>query len=415
MNILQINRNVHTGGASRSMYRLHQAFQRLGHEAHILAASSQYAEPHVSTIYAHDGKGRFVHAAASRLDGWMSLPLVTRPTKKILDLTVFQQADVVNLHNLHDKYFDYRLLPSFSAQKPTVWTLHDMWAMTGHCAFAYECRRWQSGCHVCPLLQKQNRGLVEPSATYLDRTRSIWQTKRSLYGRSQLHIVTPSIWLLDKVKESILADAVSLQCIPYGIDTNVFRPIDQALARTALDLPLDVHVLLFAADNIDRERKGMDYLIETLKGLDASGSIVLLTMGKKGFSAEALQQFSRRDLGHLSDERLQVLAYNAADLFVFPTLADNLPLVLIEALACGLPSVSFSVGGVPEIVHHMQTGYLARYKDVVDLREGIISLLSDEALRSQMSHNCRQIAESEFALDQQAARYIDLYQRVLYE
>jgi glycosyltransferase involved in cell wall biosynthesis len=122
------------------------------------------------------------------------------------------------------------------------------------------------------------------------------------------------------------------------------------------------------------------------------------------------EHFNVRQLGYLSDERLQRLAFAAADLFVFPSLADNLPLVLIEALACGTPIVAFDTGGIPELVRPMETGYLARYKDADDLSHGIQMLLEDEDLRIRMGISCRQVAEAEYSLELQVQRYLAVYQ-----
>jgi glycosyltransferase involved in cell wall biosynthesis len=187
------------------------------------------------------------------------------------------------------------------------------------------------------------------------------------------------------------------------------------MARQALDIPLDAQVILFVAANISQRRKGFAYLLQALDAIHDTEQIVLLTIGTATSAGERLARFRRRNLGRLSDDRLLALTYNAADLFILPTQADNQPLTLIEALACGTPIVSFDVGGVPDMVRHLETGYLARYKDASDMTRGILTLLEDDDLRARMRQRCREIAQAEYGLDLQVRRHVELYERAIEE
>ena len=231
--------------------------------------------------------------------------------------------------------------------------------------------------------------------------------------KAELHIAAPSKWLYGLVKESILAEAASIQIIPNGIDLDVFRPLDQDMARQALEIPLDAKTILFITQRELSGRKGFQHLVDALMEIEDKDSVVLLTLGSTETIDINLDGFRRRDLGHLSNERLMSLAYNAADIFVFPTLADNQPLMLIEALACGTPAVSFDVGGVSEAVRHDDSGYLARYADATDLAQGIKIMLDNNDLRDRMGHRGREIVEAEYSLEFQARRYAALYERTI--
>lgn len=420
MNILHINTTDNIGGAGRAMYRLHQGLKHQGQASYILAKSRTTGEPDVQAIAEavgnrHSLLGRLIDFVGVRADAWFGIPDFHRSTRHILETKCFQQAQVVHFHNLHGGYFNYHLLPTFAAHKPVVWTLHDMWALTGHCAYSYDCERWKTGCFDCPLLREPGRQMVSPGPTRIDRTRRIWRNKQQLYRKTRLHVVTPSYWLYKLAGESILAKADSIQCIPNGVDLAVFRPVDRTMARCALDIDLNAKVILFVAAHVTDRRKGFSYLLNALHTLQDTESIVLLTTGTMGMAGTQLGRFRCRNLGQLSDERLLSLAYNAADLLVFPTLADNQPLVLIESLACGTPIVSFDVGGVPEMVRHGETGYLACYKDAHDLAQGVLTLLEDDNLRARMRQQCREIAEKEYGLALQAQRYIALYERAYEE
>jgi glycosyltransferase involved in cell wall biosynthesis len=418
MNILQINTAADSGGAGVAMARLHRGLIRQGHESRILARLRRSPRPNVLTIPEASGMrqsivDRFLNNARMQLDAWFSLPQVYGSTKRILHSELFQQADIVQLHNLHGWYFDYELLPQISARKPVIWTLHDMWAFTGHCAYSYECGRWQKGCFDCPLLRGDGRRLVEPRPTLLDRTSQQWQKKRDLYRASRLHVVTPSLWMADQVRRSILGDALDVQCIPNGIDLAVFGPRDQASARQTLGIRQRAKVILFVAAKVIQGRKGLTYLFEALHSMRNTEEVVLLTVGNAGPSRQQLQHYEHLHLGQVADESRLNLAYNAADVYVLPSLADNQPLTVLESLAAGTPVVAFDVGGVPEMITHLDTGYLARYKDATDLAAGISRILDEDGLRVPMRQQCRNSMVERFDLDQQACRYVELYEHAI--
>jgi glycosyltransferase involved in cell wall biosynthesis len=402
------------------MYRLHQGLRKQGHDSRLLVGSSAISEPEVVEIRRLAMGKRFAARkmvdSLARFAEWrIRIPFdYYATTRQILYSQAFREADIVHLHNLHGRYFNYRLLPEIAERKPVVWTLHDMWALTGHCAYSYDCERWLTGCGNCPLLKGMEGRQVEPPGTRFDLTQQVWRTKGRVYGESTLHVVTPSRWLLGQARRSVLSGAASFQHIPYGVDLSVFRPRDRSMARRALELPLDAKVVLFAAQSAASQRKGFHFVLEGLKRL-MRPSVVLLTLGANSATNIEVDGGRIRSIGTLTDERLMNLAYCAADLLVFPSLADNLPLVLVESLAAGTPSVSFNVGGVPELVRHMETGYLARYEDIEDLICGIKLLLDDDTLRMQMSQQCRAIAESGLTLELQALRYVELYEGILHQ
>jgi glycosyltransferase involved in cell wall biosynthesis len=418
MNILHINTLDIEGGAARAMQRLHVGLQRLGQHSHVLVGVQAASDPDTAAVgpesapfrgFADKARDTIGLALETRfgLNGW-----AYRNSWHIPQFPAFREADVVHLHNLHGGYFNIHALPELARHKPLVWTLHDMWALTGHCAYSYGCEYWQAGCHDCPLLREPGRQIVEPPPTATDRTGAVWRAKRRLYRETPLHIVAPSRWLCGMVQQSILSAAASVQHIPYGVDLEVFQPLDRRAARRALDLPADATVVFASAAGLQNGRKGVAYLLEALEELASGEPIWLLTSGEQAELVRQAHRFNIRQLGYV-DEQRQPLAFAAADLFALPTLADNLPLVLIEALACGTPSVAFDVGGVSELVQHLETGYLARPRDAADLAHGMRLLLHDDGLRERMRHRCREVAETEYSLEQQARRYLDVYEEAI--
>jgi glycosyltransferase involved in cell wall biosynthesis len=318
-----------------------------------------------------------------------------------------EQASVLNFHNLHSDYFSYFALPKLTAEKAAVWTFHDMWAFTGHCAYSNDCRKWQTGCGSCPYPG-------ELPAIRHDATHWEWKLKHWVYDRSKFTIVAPSRWLAHLAEQSMM-NRFQVHHIPYGIDTDIYRPLDYEICRQELGLPRNKHVILFGAQILKDVRKGGDLLLKALEHLPSSlkAETILLTLGSGGKELAKSVGMETLDLGYVREDERKAISFSAADLFVFPTRADNLPLVLQESIACGTPMVSFRVGGVPDIVRPGVTGYLAEPEDAIDLSAGIVKLLEDEPLRIQMRQNCRTIALEEYTLERQASRYLELYQHLL--
>jgi glycosyltransferase involved in cell wall biosynthesis len=205
--------------------------------------------------------------------------------------------------------------------------------------------------------------------------------------------------------------------IPLGLNLKVFRPIDKAAARLVFDLGSEEKVLLFVAASLSVRRKGADLLVKALGHLRASGSgaVRLMIVGAGGEAMQRLAAYPVLDLGEIRDDLLMVAAYSAADVFVLPTRADNLPLVLLESLACGTPCVSFRVGGVPDVVRPGQTGWLAEPDDARDLARCLHEALASDEKRREMSAACRRVAEEEYDVRLMAERYVRLYEELIEE
>jgi glycosyltransferase involved in cell wall biosynthesis len=203
--------------------------------------------------------------------------------------------------------------------------------------------------------------------------------------------------------------------IPYGIDTDAYQALDPEQCRSLLGIPLGKRVLMFGAQSLTDPRKGGDLLMKALSSFPESlkAETVLLILGNGGEGIAQAVGMQTLNLGYVNSDRLKSIAYSAADLFIFPTRADNLPLVLQESMACGTPMVSFKIGGVPDLVRPGITGYLAQPEDAQDFCNGIVQLLEDGNLRDRMSQQCRAIALAEYPLELQAQRYIELYYQAL--
>ncbi|MBW4481631.1 MAG: glycosyltransferase family 4 protein [Tildeniella torsiva UHER 1998/13D] len=404
MKVLHINQSDIKGGAAIAGYRLHQGLLQHGINSRLLVGQKQTDDPLVEQVK----RNRWLENQLQRLTHRAGFNYLNHTSSfNIPNHPFFQAADILNFHNLHNSYFNYLAIPRLTTQKPAIFTLHDMWSFTGHCAYSYDCKRWQTGCGHCPYPKSY------PCIRH-DSTSWEWKLKDWVYNHSNLTIVTPSQWLTKQAKASLLG-RFSVHHIPYGIDTDAYKPLDSQLCRDTLGISQHKKILLFSAINLKDTRKGGDLLVKTLNQLPTTlkQDCVLLTLGNATHQLTSMVDMTVINLGHVSSDRLKAVVYSAADLFLFPTRADNLPLVLQESMACGTPMVSFDIGGVSDLVRPGLTGYLAQPDNMDDFCQGTIDLLHNNVERQVMGEHCRRIALDEYSLDLQAKRYQYLYQQVL--
>ncbi len=404
--VLHISAWDNFGGSGRSAHRVHVGLKRLGVRSRMLVGWKAMEREADGDIELLGGRLRFADQFFNRVTDRLSLQYLAAPSSALLPYRRWvREADVIQLYNAHGGYFSHTVLPVLSRRRPVVWRLSDMWPMTGHCTYSFECERWKTGCGSCPILS-------DYPALRRDRTALLWRVKQRLYRRSRLTIVSPSRWMAGLARQSPLLREFPQHVIPNGLDTEVFHPIAKSVAREALGVQPNRRVVLFGAHFISERRKGGQWLTQALERLRQEGrsDIELLVMGRTLEPDATSLRFPMRDLGPIRDDRLLATVYSAADVFILPTLADNLPNGILESMACGTPVVSCNVGGVPELVRHLDTGYLARPRDADDLAKGIQLLLDDPDVREAMGRRGREIVEREHTLELQAKRFLALYE-----
>lgn len=285
--------------------------------------------------------------------------------------------------------------------KPVVWTLHDMWAFCGAEHYT-EDDRWREG------YTQRNRPSYESG---FDLNRWTWQRKHK-HWQKPMHIITPSHWLAECVQQSALMREWPVSVVPNAIDTDVWQPVDKALARQLLHLPPDVPLLLFGTlGGVKDPRKGFELLKSALDHLRGwMPGLELVVFGQLAPKEPVDLGFSIHYTGHLHDDVTLRILYSAADALVIPSRQDNLPNTGVESLACGTPVVAFNACGLPDIVTHLQTGYLAKAFDVEDLAQGIEWVLADRKRHSDLGINAREVAVARFAYPVVAEQYLRIYQ-----
>ena len=309
--------------------------------------------------------------------------------------------DIIHLHNIHGGYFQTNLLPKLAKIAPVVWTFHDMFPISGHCAYSFECEKWKTGCGNCERLD------IYP-AIKKDRTKFLWKYKNKIFNSANFTIVTPSLWLKKCVEQSFLKNK-DIRLIYNGIDLENFTKTNKSEARKELGLPENKKIILFSADGgVKNPFKGGEFVFAAFEKLKNRNDILFLNIGGKSKQKSENWQ----DFGYVNNSKTMAKLYSAADIYFFPTLADNCPLTAIESLACGLPVVTFETGGVPEIVENNKSGFVVEYKNGKKLLEALEKLLDDGELREKMAENAV-VASKKFSSERMAIEYMKLYEELL--
>jgi glycosyltransferase involved in cell wall biosynthesis len=408
-----------TGGAAIAAYRLHSGLGRIGVSSAMLVAHRASSDPTVAEIrrsrwpLARLRRARTARAIANDLRYYDETKLATLEALSDdraadgADLVASLPAtDVLNLHWVAG-FLDYRrFFSALPKASPLVWTLHDMNPFSGGCHYALGCERFKSCCGACPQL-----GSRDPN----DLTAAIHARKADALKRlspQTTRIVTPSQWMANEAKGSSLLGRFDIQCVPNGVDTQIFRPRGREAARARLGLPQDRAIAMFSSHVVQNHRKGFDLLAEVFRSLPKDPPVTLVSVGASA-GAETKLDERHHPLGEIRDETDMSFALSAADVFVCPTRADNFPNVILEAAACGVPTVAFDVGGVSDLVRPGETGLLAPANNVPALRDAIMATLSDATMRERLSGECRARAVARYSLEVQAGAYRNIYEELL--
>ena len=328
----------------------------------------------------------------------------------ITRLPEFKEADIIHLAWINQGLLSLGSIRKIIASgKPVVWTMHDIWPAVGICHVTLGCKAYRSTCQGCKYLPQHH----SPA----DLSTRIFNRKKKLYRGSGIHFVTCSKWLGEQARQSALLSGLHVDTIPNPIDTRVFCPKDKQEARMRLNLPTAKRLILFVSQRVTMERKGIGYLIEAIGQLttqhpEMTDNTAVAILGGHADEVTEQLQLPAYPLGYVSDEQKITDVYNAADVFVIPSLDENLPNTIMEAMACGVPSVGFKVGGIPEMIDHQKNGYVAKYKDAADLATGIRWVL-DEADATTLKQNALTKVHTRYSQRAVAMHYIEVYNQTM--
>lgn len=414
MRVLHFSSSDLGGGAARAAFRLHQGLQHLGHDSRMLVAERKGDDPAVIEVARSRRLGdrirrRWRRAQLKRARRRWGIkrgdPFHVARTDYRRDL----ELDVTDIDILHLHWIsDFVDLPSwclrYGRQRPIVWTLHDMNPLTGGCHHDLGCERFREQCGRCPMLQ---------SPCEHDLSRRVWCEKRAALGHldeSRFRCVANSRWMAAKARASSLLGGYDIRTIALAVETDIFRPLDREACRRALDIPLDRKVVLFMAHSLRDPYKGYDLLKQALEQLAADLPLLLLVVGRGKVDPPVGVPY--RFLGRiLSNERLAE-CFGAADVYANPSRAESFGQTCLEAMACGVPSVGFNVGGVPEAIRDGVTGRIVPDVSASAFAAGLRELLEPDDVRRAMGTACRELALREFTLERQARDYVKLYEEI---
>ncbi len=412
MRVLMLNSEDLIGGAARAAYRIHKALPGIGVDSTMLVGVKWSSDASVARMWNKYGHLRW--AAITRLDllpfgyswdygrefsvGW----LAHGATRKLLQWP----SSIVHIHWIGRGFLPIKALGRLNC--PIVWTLHDTWAFTGGCHYPQDCTRYRDSCGSCPQLS---------STRERDLSRWVWKTKKKTWKDANLTVVAPSKWMAGCAERSSLFRDARIVVIPNCLDTRVFKPLNKVFAREVFNFG-EKRIILAGGTNVYRDpRKGFDLLQTAMKQMASRGmgdKAALVVFGVPQSSDNVDLGFEMRQVGHLHNDESLAVCYSAADLFVAPSRQDNLPNTVLEAMACGTPCVAFDIGGMPDLIEHKKSGYLARPFDVDDLAHGISWVLEDDDRRRELAQAARKKVEEEYAAQTIAHRHAKLYQEILH-
>ncbi len=416
MRVLIINTSERIGGAAIAANRLMDALKNNGIKAKMLVRDKQTEQ--ISVVGLKKSWWKVWQFIWERVIIWKANKFkkhnlfevdIANTGTDITSLPEFKQADVIHLHWINQGMLaltDIRRI--IDSGKPIVWTMHDMWPCTGICHHARQCNKYQQECKNCPYLL--NGGSPK------DLSNKVFLQKKDLYKNSSIVFVTCSQWLKEQAEKSALLDKHTVINIPNPININLFKPRNKQEARTRCNFPADKRIILFGAAKPTDKRKGVDYFIESCNLLvqkhpELKDRIGIAIYGKQSEQIVPFLPFETYDLKYISSEKELVNVYNAIDLYATPSLEENLPNTIMEAMACGVPCVGFNVGGIPEMIDHLHNGYVAEYKSAEDFANGIYWTLT-EGEYDMLSEEASRKVTACYSEGTIAKKYIEVYNKI---
>ena len=416
MKVLSVCTSDVSGGAARAAYRIHQGVRSSGVDSRMFV---KFKGSNDDTVYAlsefvpNNPIYNALDWCAAKVKNkiqhyqWNQYPDRDAYYKSDLRGTRIHGAlqaldyDILHLHWINNRFIDIHELAKIN--KPIIWTLHDSWPFCGICHLPMNCKQYESHCGCCPRLG---------STKEQDLAYKIFEQKQEIYKKLDLHIVTPSKWLAECAKRSILFGTYSISIIPNCVDTELYKPMDKLEAVTQYGLNPNKKYLLYGAMQATTDKnKGFDLLIDALKqlqNLDAE----LIVYGTDEDLSKYNIPMPVHSLGYIHGDKQMALLYNVADVMIVPSRSENLSNTIMESMSCGVPVVAFAIGGNGDMIDHKQNGYLAEERDCKDLARGIRYCIEDNT-NNQLGNAVRKSVLQRYTIDIVALRYKTLYESLL--
>lgn len=417
MRVLIVNTSERNGGAAVAANRLMEALNNHGVKAKMLVRDKQSDS---LTVVGLQGKWWqqwcflwerlviFCHLHFSRKH-LFELDIANTGTD-ITRLPEFREADIIHLHWINQGMLSLGIIRKIlNSGKPVVWTMHDIWPATAICHLTLGCNKFKTGCHHCKYLPG--------NGSTRDLSAKIWRRKQHLLDGQSITFVACSRWLEAEAKMSALLNGQKVTNIPNSIDTSIYKVGNRSEARQRLGLPTDKQVILFVSQRVTNLNKGMEYLIEACNQLasqhpEMKETTAVAILGGHAEDVVAELPFEAYPLGYVSEEYRIADVYRAANVFVLPSLSENLPNTIMESMACGIPCVGFKVGGIPEEIDHLKNGYVAAYRNAEDLARGIRWILCEADYDSLSAAAVKKVNRC-YSQQSVALKYTEIYNEAI--
>lgn len=400
MKILFINTFFEGGGAEKVSRQLFYHFRQQDNVEVFYLAGKGNGKTEVDCIYYVNTMQYFMNRGMCFLSN-NQRKRDRYALKKIVKIIKDKQIDIVHFHNIHGNYMGFEDILEIAQRCKIVWTLHDMWALTGHCAHAIECKQWEDGCRACG--QKWIYPRIRRNVA-----KRIYQNKKKIFAGNGINYVVPSEWLADVCRKGILCKE-KVKVIHNGVNISVFQEHNREKLYAKYQIDKNKIILMFVSNQLENSFKGITTLIKALDVLKNKADYAILICGN-GNDLPISEEFEIHHMGYIKRDAVMSELYSAADVFIIPSVAENYPCTVMESIASGTPVIGSDAGGIPEQIQK-ETGWIfprGNYMELADLIEG----LSKEQLAS-MRKTCRNVAEMYFSEEKMFKEYQNLYERVI--
>lgn len=380
MKILHISYSV---GEASANTRLHYALLEKGIDSKILTLEGDTTLKEVYKIESNSFKGKlvqkwrwFCQVIFNKIFIRDNMPYHMGIWGKHIEKEqLVREADIIHLHWICDFVSPKTISKIISFGKPVVWTCHDSWPFTGGCNVKYDCQGYKNRCENCIIMKNRGGNLI---------TRYVWKNKEKFLKVSPIIFIVPSNWMFQNVTMSSLFFKNKCYVIPNTLDMRIYEGISDAEIKNRLNYEKDSSKIniLFGATSIEISYKGFRYLLEMLDLLwtqhrEIADRVVLHVLGKGISNESILDKYQCKFWGYVRDERSKACIYSMVDFLVYPSLEDSFSNVVMESLLGATPAVIFNTGGIPDMVEHKKNGYIATYKDSLDLLNGLLWCISN--------------------------------------
>lgn len=407
MNILYLNTTYQCGGAEKVTSQLFHGMQARGHQVYQIVSydtKNSVMPPNVHVLYSSLPMRIFNRMITGNHSNtsfhiWYSRHFILRFIKK-------HHIDLVHLHNPHDNFLGTGDIADIAAICPVVWTLHDFWAMTGHCTYPYGCDdRWIDGCHKCPCLNNY-------PAIRNDVARQLFLKKSNSFQNSDITFTVPSDWMMQQFQKSHLANKPCC-CIYNSLNTSVWKALDKKILRKKYNIGEGKKIIAFIAADPGKKLKGLTYLLDSLSQISNTEKYLLITAGKECPEINLLKnRFEVHSFGYLTSQGDLNDFYSLADVLINPSIYETFGLTTIEAMSCGTPVIAFPICTMPEIIDE-SCGWIASDVSAEALARTIQDAFSSPHVLTQKSWNSRQKAEKLFSEENMLNHFEQLYSKCL--